>query len=282
MEDAVWNYGARFIDFEDENLSHSKKWFLSLLDAIFGKFGNERLELRAMNGLFPPTLDEEVVMAMKKAGFKTLNLSLGATCRRQLRRFRRPDVRSAFDQCLSLAEKYGLDAVGYIICGAPGQNPEQSVKDLLYLAQRRVLAGLSVFYPAPGSRDYETSKTLGILPEKASLFRSSTIPISHSTSRLQSITLMRLSRIVNFIKQLADKGKVLPSPANLMGNEFFDSIGREQLGEILLSGFLSDGHIRGMTPDRQMYRHFVDINLSRYFLSHLASTTIKGSGRILN
>jgi anaerobic magnesium-protoporphyrin IX monomethyl ester cyclase len=32
-----------------------------------------------MNGLFPPSLTEAVVRAMRAAGFKTLNLSLGSS-----------------------------------------------------------------------------------------------------------------------------------------------------------------------------------------------------------
>ena len=49
-----------------------------------------------MNGLYPPSLDEEVICAMQFAGFKTLNLSLGSSSKEQLRRFNRSDVRPAF------------------------------------------------------------------------------------------------------------------------------------------------------------------------------------------
>ncbi|MCU0592264.1 MAG: radical SAM protein, partial [Desulfobacterales bacterium] len=144
-------HGAGFIDFEDENLSLNHGWFMDLLGGIRQRFAGEALELRAMNGLFPPTLDETIVAAMAAAGFKTLNLSLGSTHAEQLSRFHRPDVRAAFDRSLDLAEDHGLTAVGYIIVGAPHQSAEESVDDLLFLSERRVLAGVSVFYPAPGS-----------------------------------------------------------------------------------------------------------------------------------
>jgi radical SAM superfamily enzyme YgiQ (UPF0313 family) len=279
IQDAVDNFGARFIDFEDENLSFSKKWFLSLLEGIIGKFGEGNLEFRAMNGLYPPTLDETVVEAMATAGFKILNLSLGSTCREQLQRFRRPDVRTAFDECLLLAEKNGLDAVGYVICGAPYQDAGQSLEDLLYLARRRVLAGLSVFYPAPGSKDFETASTLGILPGSHSLFRSSTIPLSHTTSRIQSLTLMRLSRIVNFMKQIIDDGKTIPPPARIIEKDISPPLDRFRMGEYLLSGFLADGAIRGLTPDHRIYRHLIDDRLAADFLLRLKTITIKGTGR---
>ena len=43
-----------FIDFEDENLSLDRRWFLRLLIEITDRFGAARFELRAMNGLYPP------------------------------------------------------------------------------------------------------------------------------------------------------------------------------------------------------------------------------------
>jgi hypothetical protein len=232
-----------------------------------------------MNGLFPPTLDEDVVAAMKATGFKTLNLSLGATCREQLNRFRRPDVRAAFDACLGLAGKYALDAVGYVICGAPGQDAGKSLDDLLYLAERRVLAGLSVFYPAPGSSDYETALNLKILPDDFSLYRSSTIPLTHTTTRLQSVTLMRLSRIVNFMKQMVDDGRSPRLPTRISGDTIPLTHDRKMIGEHLLASFLADGHILGLTPDRRIYRHLIDEKLTADFLARLAAITIQGTGR---
>ncbi|MBU1399113.1 MAG: cobalamin-dependent protein, partial [Proteobacteria bacterium] len=70
MRKQITLYNARFIDFEDENLSLDRKWFVTLLKEIISRFGNKELELRAMNGLFPSSLDEEVVCLMKEAGFK--------------------------------------------------------------------------------------------------------------------------------------------------------------------------------------------------------------------
>ncbi|MDM8556268.1 radical SAM protein, partial [Desulfococcaceae bacterium HSG7] len=161
IENAVLNYDARFIDFEDENLSLNKPWFMKLLDAITDRFQNYNLELRAMNGLFPPSLDKDVIQAMQTAGFKTLNLGLCTTDKAQLHRFQRPDVSAASDRALNLAEDYDMQAVAYIIAGAPYQDALSTVADLIYLAQRRVLAGLSVFYPAPGSRDFKLTQDLG-------------------------------------------------------------------------------------------------------------------------
>ena len=180
-----------FIDFEDENLSLDRAWFLKLLDGIRKCFNRNLPELRAMNGLLPSTLDAQVIAAMRAAGFKTLNLSLGSMETAQLKRFQRPDVRSAFERALALAGKHGLQVVGYIIVGAPFQDPTDSLKDLLYLAERRVLVGTSVFYPAPGSRDYARCAALSLMPETFSCFRSSALPISSSIPCRSKIGLRR-------------------------------------------------------------------------------------------
>ncbi len=276
IEHAVLHHDVRFIDFEDENLSLNRAWFHELLFEISRRFKENHLELRAMNGLLPTALDDEMILAMKRAGFKILNLSLGSTSEAQLRRFNRPDVRWGFERLLRLAEDHGLNAVGYIIAGAPGQQAETSLNDLLYLAKQRVLAGLSVFYPAPGSADYQLCQTLGILPGHFELMRSSCLPISHDTSRLEAVTLMRLARVLNFMKLLLDHGLALPSPMSFKKSTL-DTTHRQNMGRALLGWFLKDGILRGVTPAGDVYEHAVDNQLTARFLDGIRRITIRGS-----
>ena len=197
-----------------------------------------------MNGLLPSSLDEQVIAAMQAAGFRTLNLSLGTTAKAQQRQFQRPDVSRAFESALDLARAYNLEAVGYIIVGAPFQKAADSLDDLLYLAERRVLVGTSVFYPSPGSKDYRLCASLGLLPQHFSGMRSSALPLSHTTTRKESVTLLRLSRIINFMKSLVDSGQPLPDPAPA-ANRITNPNDRNNAGWQLLHFFLHDGIIRG-------------------------------------
>ncbi len=285
MKRAVFGIGARFIDFEDENISYVREWFLDLLNEIKSQFRGCDLELRAMNGLFPPTLDEEVVCAMKTAGFTALNLSLCTTCREQLKKFRRPDVRQEFERALLYAEKYGLDTVAYIIVGAPGQDPRHSVADLVYLAGKTAIAGVSVFYPAPGSADFEKCGAQNLLPAALSQLRSTALPISGTTTRKDSITLLRLARILNFFKSLdsADKQEVLDfakkhatqavpaqiaTPKAPYGVETH-AARRRAIGKTLLGIFLRDGVIYGVSPEGHLFQHRTSDALCLEFRSGL-------------
>ncbi len=270
IEQAVAGFGAGFIDFEDENLTLDREWGDRLLSEIVRRFGEGGLELRAMNGLYPPSLDRAMIRWMRAAGFQTLNLSLGSTSSEQLRRFNRPDVRDGFERALILAERWGMAAVSYIIVGAPGQSPETSVADLIDLAARPTLAGVSVFYPAPGSADYGRCEREGLLPARFSQMRASALPIAHTTDRTAAATLLRVGRILNFIKGLLADGLDLPPPSRSV-RTVLPETDRRKAGLRLLSWFLGDGKIRGILPDGKVYEHGTDPELSRMFLQGLMS-----------
>ncbi len=276
MSKQIALYNARFIDFEDENLALDRKWFVTLLKEIISRFGNKELELRAMNGLFPSSLDEDVICLMKEAGFKSLNLSLGSFSADQLERFNRPDVRKSFDKALFFAEKYHLQAVGYIIAGAPYQKPEDSISDLICLAERRVLAGISIFYPCPGSPDYNLCNEREIFVKNYSLMRSTAFPVSHTTGRKQAVTILRLGRIVNFMKYLIDNGHTIPEPSRCQGMDISGTY-RIENGKKLLMMFLFDGKIRGINRRGEIYEHIICGETVGEFLERLKKVKIRGT-----
>ena len=277
IQRGVNQYEVGFIDFEDENLSLNRRWFLQLLAGIKRCFNGNGPELRAMNGLFPPSLDEAVIQQMQAAGFRTLNLALGSTSSEQLKRFNRPDVRTAFDRVLKLAEDNGIKAVGYVIGAAPFQSAQDSVADLIYLAQRRVLVGLSIFYPAPGSKDFEVCRNLGILPEHFSCMRSSALPIAHTTTRREAVTLLRLARILNFMKRLIDEQISIQVDSTPGEIRITDPSDRLQTSRQLLAKFLYDGKIRGITPEGHVFEHLISEKISHAFLTGLAAIDLRGS-----
>ena len=263
------------IDFEDENLAMNKKWFLALLADIRRQFSGHNPELRAMNGLFPPALDQEIIARMSASGFKTLNLSLGSASLKQIQRFKRPDVRAAFDRALNLGHKFNLNSVGYIIAGAPHQSPKDSVADLIYLAGRKVLAGISIFYPSPGSQDFQTCENLKILPSFFSLMRATALPISHTTSRIESITILRLGRILNFMKQLINLKIDLPAPTT--SRSVLDpTAGRLHNGQLLLSWFFHDAGIRGLTPEGQVFEYLQAPEIIQHFIREIKKIQLQG------
>ncbi|MEA2061613.1 MAG: hypothetical protein U9P10_14130 [Thermodesulfobacteriota bacterium] len=217
---------------------------------------------------------------LKTQGFScrfSINLSLGSNAKDQLKRFNRPDVRKAFMRALLLAEHHHMQSVSYIIAGAPGQDSLESLSDLIFLAEMPTLAGMSIFYPAPGSLDYQVCREKNLLPDSFLMMRSTALPISHTTTRRESITLLRLSRIVNFMKFLVDTKIPIPGPEPWTKHCPLDAGDRIKTGKSLLSGFLFDGNIRGITRDNQVFIHLQDKDLTRIFIEKIKQTRIKGT-----
>jgi hypothetical protein len=265
-----------FIDFEDEHLTADRGWFLALMTAVRRYFGDRRPELRAMNGLLASSLDSETLEAMRRSGFKTLNLALITTAAAQLKRFGRPDLTGQMDRVLALAAQFGLSSVAYLIVAGPGQDPHDALKDLLFLARRRVLAGVSVFYPAPGSADYGWCRRHGLLPSHSGLLRATALPLAHTTDRLQAVTLLRLGRLLNFMKAILDEGRRLPDPARAPAR-VDAGVDRAAAGRILLAAFLKDGSVCGIDADGRVYAHAVDTTLARKFRDGLAGNALQGA-----
>jgi anaerobic magnesium-protoporphyrin IX monomethyl ester cyclase len=266
-----------FIDFEDEHLCADKQWVTDLMRQIAGRFGRWRPELRAMNGLFAPALDADIVRWMRSAGFKTLNLALITTSVSQLKRFARPDTTCDLDRVLSIARGLGMTAVVYVIIAGPGQAPLDSVADLLFLARRRVIAGVSVFYPAPGSGDFQWCRRQNILPPTLGLIRATALPLVQSSDRRQTVTLLRLGRILNFMKNLLDRDHRLPAPAK-PPRRIDPRTDRMTIGRVLLAAFLRDGLIYGTDADGRLYAHCIDPALTRAFIKGVRHVRLPGCG----
>jgi len=100
--------------------------------------------------------------------------------------------------------------------------------------------------------------------------------MDHSTRREQTVTLLRLGRVLNFMKHLLDVGAGLPPPS-LTGLNGIDPRHRMEAGQRLLAAFLADGAIRGITPEGEVYAHRVSPGLIAQFLNGLGNTPLRGS-----
>jgi len=104
--------------------------------------------------------------------------------------------------------------------------------------------------------------------------RSSVLPLSHTTNRLEVATLLRLGRILNFVKSLSAIGLPLPAPAPYPAGTALDTADRRNAGIQLLRWFLGDGKIRGATPDGIIYEHRSSTRLTAGFIAGLQAEAV--------
>jgi radical SAM superfamily enzyme YgiQ (UPF0313 family) len=201
MVECQKQYGIQIFDIEDDNFTFDRERAKRLMNLIIKNFGENRLELSAMNGVSFASLDEELLKLMKRAGFKTINLSFVSTSLSIKEKMGRPRPTNRFDTILEKAEQAGLNVIAYAILGMPGQTIGEMVDTLIYLMGKKVLIGPSVYYPTPGTLLFERCQRDGILPPRLSQWRSSAFPIeTKEFNRLDVLSLFRLARIINFIK----------------------------------------------------------------------------------
>ena len=205
MVECHQRYDIQAFDIEDDNFTFDQVRAKQLMTLIIGTFGEETLELSAMNGVSFVSLDEELLRLMKRAGFETINLSYVSTDPHFKRKMGRPNHGNDFDQVLQDAEKVGLHVIAYAILGIPGQTIEEVVDTLIYLMGERVLIGPSVYYPTPGTPLFQRCKEKNLLPPHQLQWRSSAFPIqTEDFDRLDIVTLFRFARLINFIKGKMD------------------------------------------------------------------------------
>jgi anaerobic magnesium-protoporphyrin IX monomethyl ester cyclase len=206
MVECKKQFGIQVFDIEDDNFTFDQERAKRLMSLIIENFGEDRLELSAMNGVSFASLDEELLRLMKRAGFKTINLSFVSASPLTREKMRRPKPTTEFDKILEKAEQVGLNVIAYAILGMPGQTIEEMVDTLIYLMGKKLLIGPSVYYPTPGTPLFERCKKEGILPSYCSQWRSSAFPIeTREISRLDLLTLFRLARVINFVKAKMDE-----------------------------------------------------------------------------
>lgn len=202
-------YDIQAFDIEDDNFTLDQERAKRLMSLVIENFGEEKLDLSAMNGVSFTSLDEELLKLMKRSGFKTINLSLVSTNPLTKEKMGRPKGTTEFDKIIDKSEQVNLNVIAYAILGMPGQTIEEMADTLIYLMGRRVLIGPSVYYPTPNTPLFEKCKKEGILPAQISRWRSSAFPIeTKEFNRLDLLTLFRLARLINFIKGKMDRNEL--------------------------------------------------------------------------
>jgi len=193
-------FGTQIFDIEDDNFSFDQKRAAAILTAIREEFGDQGVELLAMNGISAANVSAGLVEAMQRTGFRALNLALVTSDAQRQRATKRPGSTPHFDRVVQKGAEVGLEMVNYLILGLPDSSLEEMLASIVHLMERPVLIGPSVFYATPGTESYGQCLERGWLtsPELA-LQRSTCFPVeTPHFSRLDLVTLFRLCRVLNW------------------------------------------------------------------------------------
>lgn len=198
------DHNVRVFDFEDDNLTLDRAWINELLDGIIAVFPQGDIRLYAMNGLSAETLTPELLAKLKAAGMHNLNVSL-VTAQDNLKdQLGRPFHNEQFERAVHTALELGFEITAYLIVGLPTQTYEDVMETINYLFSFDVLVTPSIYYPPPGTPDFDTLVARGSIdPDNWMAFRSSVFPVqTEQFTRADLAYIFQYIRLVNFANQL--------------------------------------------------------------------------------
>jgi len=256
--------GYRVFDFEDDNLAYSRKRFLRLMELIEKGFPRGRIRLFAMNGVSYESLDREILEAMRRAGFRSLNISLVSGNSRILSMLRRPHSAGRFKDVVDEAFKLGYRMVAYQIIGLPNEEVDSMKNTMAFLAGMPVLIGPSIFYLAPGSKLALETGDIGT--EELVKARATAMAVEREDCKRDDLySLFVTARIINFLK--ATPG--LNSERSLSFKDALKALadkggrgatGAEILARLMEEKILYAATRKGLRPlVRFNYGHFFDV-----------------------
>ncbi len=144
----VQDHGADIINFEDDNLFPSRERALTLLEALIMEKEKHAFypEFTAMNGISIEKLDGDIIMMMKRAGFREIDLSLVSHSDELQKNERRPFSSEHFLEIACYALSAGFKVRGYFILGLPGQSVEEAYETVSFMKNSGISVFPSVYY----------------------------------------------------------------------------------------------------------------------------------------
>ncbi|MBN1497859.1 MAG: B12-binding domain-containing radical SAM protein [Spirochaetes bacterium] len=155
IAECVERFGADMVNFEDDNLFHSRERAAALLDGLisFQKKSGRRLDLAAMNGISIEHLDDDIIVQMRRAGFSELNISLMTRSAALQESHGRPFDSGQFAMMARAARRRGMNVRAYFILGLPDQTAGEARETIAFLRDLDVKFFPSVYYNVNAPQD---------------------------------------------------------------------------------------------------------------------------------
>jgi radical SAM superfamily enzyme YgiQ (UPF0313 family) len=260
MQDA-FDRGISAFDIEDDNFTFDRKHCMDLLTQITQKFG-DKITLYAMNGLSAEHLDEEIIDLLVKGGMKLLNLSIATGSEEQLKRLHRNTNIEHFKDISRYAAKKGLKVMGHFIAGLPNQSLDEILKTMAILAELPLVLGISPFYYIPGMKMQVPNIPKNCKDARLTRFW----PADKFLNELDLITLFRLSRWINYLKNELSKKQITKFQFSYITDIFpYD---------YFISGLIKKKIFYGLDSNTELYEHKYSEHVLKTFFEIFSNTSV--------
>ncbi len=150
MEFLIQKYGVREIHIWDDNLTLSKEHVIGICREIIRR--KLDIALKCPNGIRIDSLDEEILLWMRRAGFYHIVLAVESASQRVLNRAKKRLDLQKVPGIVKLAKRVGFITKGFFILGLPGETISSAMKTINY--PKKVGLHFATFFiatPLPGA-----------------------------------------------------------------------------------------------------------------------------------
>ncbi|MFC1493000.1 B12-binding domain-containing radical SAM protein [candidate division KSB1 bacterium] len=167
-------HNIKDIAFYDDALLYNKEdHFIPIMESVIKSCLN--LNFHSPNGLQAEEIDEYTAELMKKAGFKTIRLSLETISDHRRKDISKKVSPESFIRAVVNLENAGFkrkEIEAYTLMGLPGQKAEEVVDTVCFAAEQGVITRPSGFSPIPGTKDWKRAVETGDLRPDADLLET--------------------------------------------------------------------------------------------------------------
>ena len=132
IDEAVKNYDVNHILIEDDIFNYNRKRTIEFCKGLIERWG-DRFEIEFPNGVYIPTLDDEVVKWLNKAGMKDVQIAVESGNQFTLTNIVKKGglTLKRIKDAVSILNKYDILIRNFLIIGFPGET-NQMIKELKY------------------------------------------------------------------------------------------------------------------------------------------------------
>ena len=142
------------IKFVDDNLAFDKNYLLKFCNSIIDN--NIKIPWACTTGLRATSIDEEIVIALKKSGCYNFNIGIESANSKILRNINKQETVEDFTKAINLAHKHSVICGGFFVFGLPGETKETMTETMNFATQSKLtIAMFNVLEILPGSKIWQ-------------------------------------------------------------------------------------------------------------------------------
>jgi radical SAM superfamily enzyme YgiQ (UPF0313 family) len=158
------DFGARYIAIIDDNFTINYPWAMEVCNAI-ADMKLEGLAMGTPNGIPLAGMNEEMAMALKRAGWREVMIAPETGSPRTLKAMDKPVNLERIPEFISLFHHVGLQVSAFFIIGYPEETLEDIALTRQFIFDNAFdFVGISIYQPLPGTAIYDRLVTEGTIP----------------------------------------------------------------------------------------------------------------------